>query len=130
MPQVSLVFHTYDLIASPTDDSETVIAILENVDTIWPAAPVNLHGFCSVELDADCTEAVLQVRRGSLSGDVIGIGAHFGPMDAGTIAFVPITVDQQDTPGDLASATYVLTLTCTDASGESGVGPVHLCAQV
>lgn len=129
MPQQALIFHTYAVVASPVDDAEVVIAILDQVDTIWPGGPVNLHGWVDVAPDADAANVRIRVRRGGLTGDAVG--------EPGTVAFDPaatantqVSLDVQDTPGNLASATYVLTMECESASAASTVGSVHLSAQV
>lgn len=130
MPQVSLVFHSYDVVASPADDAETVIAILPNVDTIWPAAPINLHGWVTLQPDAAATEVDIRIRRGSLSGDIVGQGGAVFGGGAGSEALVTVPVDCVDRPGAVAGATYVLTVAAVDATGPSSVSAVHLSAQV
>lgn len=130
MPQVSLVFHTYDVIASPADDAETVIALIEGVDTIWPTAPINLHGWVAINLDSDAVGVGLRVRRGSLTGAVVGPDPAVAGADPATASNALVSIDVVDLPGDTAAATYVLTATCPSASGESTVSAVHLAAQV
>lgn len=130
MPQPALVFHTYDIVASPTDDAEVVIAILSDIDTSLPGLPINLHAWAKIEVDADATSAVLTVRRGSLTGDVVGSGPAHQDFVAGDAENVLVGIDALDLPGDVASATYVVTLSMSDASAGSTVGGVHLSAQV
>lgn len=130
MPQVSLIFHTYDVVASPVAAAETVIGIITNVDTIWPAAPINLHGWVATGVDADATGLTLRIRRGSLTGDDVSNGGATVNVAAGTVEGEVVSVDCVDLPGDVASATYVLTLQLDAASGPSTVNAVHLSAQV
>lgn len=130
MPQVSLYFHTYNVVAQPAADAETVIAIITDVDTIWPSAPINLHGWTSIEPNADADGLILRIRRGSLTGDIVSPVAAVEFTPAGTFVQLPFSIDVQDTPGDTASATYVLTLECVNASGPTTVDAVHLSAQV
>lgn len=130
MPQVALVFHTYEIVGEPSDDAETVIAILDQVDTIWPTAPVNLHGWVDFAPDADATYGIIRIRRGSLTGDIVDNRSATVTFAAAADQNFGVGIDVRDTPGDLASATYVLTLSMNDAAAPTSIGALHLSAQV
>lgn len=123
-------FDTYDVVASPTDDTETVIAILGGVGELVPGLAVHLSGWANIEVDTDATGITLAFRRDSLTGT--------GPIASGTVTFTATggvltwecNVEGVDTPGDFAGAIYVLTATIADANGPSTVGAVGFHARV
>lgn len=123
-------YDTYDVVASPTDDQETVIAILGGVGELLPGLAVHLSGKVDVTPDTDAIDLVLQVRRGGLTGDSVGV--PWGPTFDATGG--PFTFQAEcevvDTPGDFAGAVYVLTLACVSAGGPSSVNALGFHARV
>lgn len=130
MPQERIFFDTYDVVASPGDDTETVIAILEGVVQRYNNTTIALSGWVSLAPDADATGMVLAIRRGDIDGDIINDA--FGIIAAaGTFSDVPVSIEVQDDQlGQVIDATYVLTLTCADASDTTSVNAVKLEARV
>lgn len=130
MPQISLVYDTYDVVASPADDAEIVIARLSTVTTINPQGVVHLHGWVNLAPDADATRATIQIRRDSLTGHLLDSAQGVASFVAGDAPNITVDVDVFDVNGDVASATYVLCLLMENATDESGVNAVHLEARV
>lgn len=115
------LYDTYDIVASPTDDTETVIAILNGVGELVPGLAVHLSALVGVTPETAVTGLTLIVRRNDLSGDTVGDPADVtftatgGPFDA------QVGIEVVDFPGDFAGAVYVLTLECVDAGDASTV---------
>lgn len=122
-------FDTYNVVAAPADDQETVVAILTGVGELLPNLAVNLHGWVDIIPDADVVGITLTVHRDSISGQQVGNPVAVGMSPAGTLTEALPTIDVVDFPGDFANATYVLTVTCASAGGASQVNSVHLSAR-
>lgn len=132
MPGQNLVFATYDVSASPADDAETVIAVLNGVSTIYDGQPVYLHLHIAISPDADATQVEVKIKRESIDGDDVGESIFCAiALDADGVA----TNTQGDTyvidePGNAQNATYVGTVEVHDATDESPVAQVYLEARV
>lgn len=132
MPGLNLIFSSNDIVASPTDDAETVVGLLVGPTTIFDNQPVYLYAWCDVSPGADTSLIGIQIRQTSLTGDVVGTGGAVGPALDG--AGAPIETQLQlhvtDAPGNAQNATYVVTLICADASAAATVNGVYLEARV
>lgn len=114
-------FDTYDVVASPADDTETVIAILGGVGELVPGLAVHLDACVFIGIDAQATDCLLAVRRESLTGDQVGVPQGLGGITPGSFGGFQVAVQVVDTPGDFAGAIYVLTAQCTNADSLSTV---------
>lgn len=122
-------FDTYDVVASPADDTETVIALLSGVGELLPNLNVHLHAMILLAPNADATLVSYTIRRDGLTGATVGqpwdTPIPASPPDAGFPGIIAVV----DTPGDFAGAIYVLTATVSGASGVSTVDSVWLGAR-
>lgn len=122
-------FDSYTIVASPAGATETVIASVSGVGELLPGLTVHLDAWANVTKEASAVDAILAIRRGSLTGTVVaGPVSMAGAVDAGADG-VSGTLQGFDAPGDFAGATYVLTLTMTSAGGASTVVAVGLHAR-
>lgn len=100
-----------------TTTTETVIATLAGVATPSRDAIVRLKGWLQLTLGTLTTDVTLRIRRGTAITDTLvgEANAIAVPSAAGTIAEFNIAV--QDTPGEVAGQSYVLTAEQTGATG-------------
>lgn len=123
-------YDTYDIVASPTDDAEVVVARLAAVSELLPDLTVHLEATINVAIAAAATSAILRVRRNGLTGDQVGADWPITYDPAATFANVSAAISAADNPGNFAGAVYVLTLECEDAATASTINAVHLGARV
>lgn len=130
MPQERIFFDTYEVVGPVEDDAETVIAVLEGVVQRYANTNIALSGWAAVIPDSDVTEMILRIRRGDIDGDPIGdVGGY--AFEAGAFGAGHVDIEVQDTDtGQVIDATFVLTLQCTDAGGQSQCNNVKLEARV
>lgn len=110
--------------------AETVLATVGKIDTPGPGMRVDLHGLVQLLVGTGTTGVTLRIRRGTdATGTLIGeANAETAGFTAGsTTAFV---IDVVDTPGELAGASYVLTVVQTGASGNGTASQAELEATV
>lgn len=129
MTRNPLNFSTGDVAASPADATETVIAILDGVTCQFSSDTFKLHGYVNIILDNDATDCILRVRRDSLAGDLVGSESSISASITPGNGAATNSIDVNDTPGDVANATYVLTAECSAASGPSEINDVSLNAR-
>lgn len=124
------LFHTYTVVASPSDDAETVIATLSGITELLPGLSVRLHGWANITGEASATDMRLRIRRASLTGTSVVGPFTFGTTDVTAAKPTEGNIYGSDQPGDFAGATYVLTVVMTAAAGTSTVNGVCLDATV
>lgn len=123
-------FTTTTVVASPTDATETVIALLGGITELLPNLTLKLDAKVNITTQAATTAVVLKIRRNGLTGTQVGVSTTTTiPGGAAAIA-LPCTAWAVDTPGDFSGAVYVLTATCTTAGGAATVNAVKLEARV
>jgi len=131
MPNVPNFTQTLDVVASLTDDAETVVGLLYPVTVALVNETIKLHGHVNVTVDATTTALEIGIRRDSISGSLIGLPQQVGQTAAfGAGSIVACDIDVEDTPGALSGGTYVLTAAATGATGPSTVNAVTLVARV
>lgn len=132
MPGENLVYQDYTVVASPTDDGETVIGRVPGVSTIFDNQPVYLHGWALIEPDADTTAISLTVRRGGVAGHIVDEPfTVFPALNAGGDNVAGIAeIFVMDQPGNAQNATYVVTATLDDSSAGGTVIKVYVEARV
>ena len=92
---------------------ETVILTLANVSTPGEGSAVELYGVVNLTVGTNGVGAVVRVRRGSLTGALIGT-AQTDTVVATDKYTIPFNVS--DGPVDEAGATYVVTVTETSGT--------------
>lgn len=116
------------VVASPTDNTETIIASLTLTDTASPVAGVELIAFAAFTIGTNGTAGNLRIRRTNASGTVI---AATGGLTAGVWAATQLAelyVAGFDTGPTLPGQVYVATLTVTAGSAASTVSALYLRA--
>jgi hypothetical protein len=110
--------------------AETVVATLSGVSVARLGEIPRLHGVVSITLGTATTAVVLRVRRDSVTGTVVGevqtdqIYSAAGSNETHEIVVSDIGV------GELAGATYVLTVVQTAATGNGTATHASLEAQL
>lgn len=100
-----------------TTTAETVVATLAGITTSLVGQRVKLRGWVQLTLGAATTTVTMRVRRTSVTGTLVGeANAVAIPSAAGTTGEFEVCVE--DSPGDLAGGTYVLTAEQTGATGD------------
>lgn len=112
--------------ALPATAAETVVATLVITDAAADSA-VELEGWCKILTGASTTSIVPRLRRDSVAGAVVG--------DANILTIIGAVgetheygIKAVDTPGEVASQTYVLTIVQTAATGAGTLRAVLLRA--
>ncbi len=119
----------------PTDTTlvtvaETVVATLAGVSMARPGESVRLHGECSVLTGVATTALTLRVRRDGLAGALVGEAVPES-VEAAAGGTEDHDIVMTDLPaGELAGATYVLTVQQTAATGNGTVAHASLEAVV
>jgi hypothetical protein len=92
---------------------ETIVLTLSNVDTPGPGSAVQLFGVVNLTVGTNGVGAVVRVRRGGLTGSLIGT-AQTDTVIATDKYTIPFEV--VDGPVDEAGASYVVTVTETSGT--------------
>lgn len=119
----------------PTDTTlvttaETVVATLSGVTMSRPGQSIRLHGSVSVTTGATTTALVTRIRQDSLTGALVDeaitdtLAAAAGGTEGHDI------VATHSPTGELAGATYVLTVSQTGATGNGACVHASLHAEV
>jgi hypothetical protein len=119
---------TSTVVASPTDNTETIIASLTLTDTASPVAGVELIAFAAFTIGTNGTAGNLRIRRTDASGSIV---AATGGLTAGVWAATQLAelyVAGFDTGPTLPGQVYVATLTVTSGSAASTVSALYLRA--
>lgn len=116
--------------AATTNNTETVIAQVQNVSNYAAGNRVHLRGWANVTPGATTTALTFRLRRGvDATGLLIGqpsvegAGITVGQAD-------DWSVEGQETPAEIAGASYVLTVQQTGGTGAGTVNAVELTATV
>ena len=110
--------------------AETVVATLGGVSVARPGESVRLHGEATVTTGTATTALALRLRRDSLTGVQVGetitdqVEAAAGSTETHDI------VATDPAPGELAGASYVLTVSQTAATGNGSAVHASLEATV
>lgn len=103
--------------------AETVVATLPGVSNQSVDGIIRLDGLAQVSGGTNTTFATLRIRRASLTGTLIG------EADAATLtgaAQGTFGIMAEDTPGEVAGVSYVLTVQLTAASANGSVPYAYL----
>jgi hypothetical protein len=110
-----------------TTTSETVVATLAGLNVDRIQRRVGFGGLVNILVGTGGTSVTVRVRRGSVSGAVVGVAQGQAVAAGSTYS---IAVDALDEPGEVAGATYVLTVAVAAATANSTVNYAHLAAVV
>lgn len=111
--------------------AETVVATLSGVSNYQPGQPVDLRGWLQVLLGVATTNVTLRIRQG-----VDATGTLVGEANAEAISTAAGSVEAHEiqtrfTPsGEIANASFVLTIQQTAATGNGTVQQANLEAEV
>lgn len=95
--------------------AETVVATVTVPSTPNPGATVTIEGHCQLTVGTGTTALTPRIRRGGLTGALVGEGNALGVSGAaGSTEEVDLTVDDQ--PGEVVNQVYVLTVAQTGAT--------------
>lgn len=114
--------------ASLVTTAETVVATLQIPGPASPSAVVLLEGYVALLTGTGTTGVTVRLRQNSVTGTVV---ATSGVVTQGVAAGAVDTfsINGQDTPGDVASMIYVLTVQQAGASANGTVNAVALQSQ-
>lgn len=121
---------TSTVVASPTDNTETIIASLTipNFNEIAVVSGVRLNGFAAFTIGTSGVSGNLKIHQTNAAGSTV---VATGAVNAGVWAATQLTtlavLGFDATPG---VAVYVLTLTVASGAAASTVSAVHLSAVV
>jgi len=110
-----------------TTTTETVVATLSGLNTDRSQSRVALTGVVNITVGTGGTSVTLRVRRASVYGAVVG-SALSHTVAAGSN--YSLAVQALDAPGEVAGATYVITVAVTAATGNSTVNYAYVGATV
>lgn len=110
--------------------AETVVATLSGVSVSRPGQSVRLRGVATVTTGVATTALTLRARRDGLAGALVGeaivdqVEAAAGSTETHEIAVTDAA------PGEIAGATYVLTVQQTAATGNGSAVHANLHAEI
>lgn len=113
----------------PSDDGPIGVAqlLIDNVFDV--TLPTVLTGWVVLACGADTTAVLVEIVRTG-SGDFVVASANYGAAEATDPAIgAPFFVAGIDPPGNAGQQTYILRVTCTDASGAGKTLGVYLDAR-
>jgi len=119
---------TTAVVASPTDNTETIIASITLADDASPAQGVELVAFAALTIGTSGTAGNLRIRRTNATGTVV---VASGAITAGVWAATQLAelyAAGFDAGPTLPGQVYVATLTVTGGAATSTVSAVYLRA--
>lgn len=120
---------TSAITANPAGATEATIATLTGVDSLFAQQSIKLHGYAAFQVAASTTSVVLKLRRDSVTGTTVATSPTFNGGDVTTPKLNAWDVFGIDTPTELASGTYVMTVTLAGAGGATTISSVWLEAR-
>lgn len=113
-----------------TTTTETVAATVAGVSTPKPGVKVTLTATVQVTAGTGTTALTPRIRRGTdATGTLLGEGNPIqGGVAAGSTS--TLTIQVEDTPGEVAGQSYVVTVAQTGASGNGTIVQADLKADV
>jgi hypothetical protein len=122
----SVVTATATVVASPTDNTETIIATL-TVPVVDADQTVYFWGWHAVTVGTNGTACTTKIRRTDASGST---RATTGAVTAVAATLREFGIQGSDAPGAVQNQVYVMTLTVTAGSAASTVSSLALFAAV
>ena len=101
-----------------TTTNEIVVATLAGVSAQGPQCSVALRGWVQLTAGTNTTAVTLRIRRGTTTGGTLvgEANAVAGGVTAGATS--GLDIETTDSPGEVASQSYVLTVQQTGASAD------------
>jgi hypothetical protein len=118
---------TGTVVASPTDDAETIVASLTIAENVAVSAGVLLRGWGAFTVGTNGVSANLRIRKTDVAGTVL---AATGAVTLAAADLAALAVDALDTSPALPNQVYVLTAELVSASAGSTFSAVRLSAIV
>lgn len=112
-----------------TTTAETVVATLQGVTTPFPGQVVKLYGLVLLTTGTSTTAVTMRVRRLTVAGTLVS-DQTAQPVTAAVPGPNTYDVYCEDSPGEVASFTYVLTATQTAAAANGASVYANLTARV
>lgn len=115
------------IVGSPALAAETTVAQTVVGGVAGATSRVLLIGFLALTVGTSGTAVRIRLRNGSITGTVVG---DTGALTAVAANLIAPGVLGFDTPGDVSSLTYVMTVQVTAGAAVSTVSSVQLVAVV
>jgi hypothetical protein len=113
-----------------TTTTETVVATVSNVGTPRAGCKVILRGWTQITTGTNTTALTVRVRRGTTITDPLVGEANPEQVEAAAGSTEAIDFAFEESPGELASASYVLTVQQTAASADGTALQSELTVEV
>ncbi len=113
-----------------TTTTETVVATLTGVTTPRPGSKILLTGMCQVTTGGSTTALTPRIRRGTTITDTLVGEANAQQVQAAAGSTETVTIDTEDSPGEIHNQTYVLTVQATAAAANASALQATLSATV
>jgi len=128
MPDVAVYSNAVQADTIVVTTAETDAVETPGVQTTPQRARVRLHGFAQVTAGVGATAVTLRVRRGAgVGGAIVGEG---NPVTVAAGNTVNLSIDVEDSPGEVANQVYTLSVQQTAATGNGTVVQAELAATV
>lgn len=115
------------IVGSPALAAETTVASMTVGGVAGPSSRVVLIGFVAFTVGTSGVSARIRLRNGSITGTVVGDTGALTVVAANLVSFMVLGVDS---PGDVSSLAYVMTLQIGSGAAASAVSSVQLLAMV
>lgn len=129
-PPFPLPIVTKTVVASPAAAAETVIAQLVVGSVADPTTQIDLSGWAAYTVGTTGNAVTLNIRRTGVSGTLVSSTGALTGSQHGAGILSDDDVEGLDTPGEVASLVYVLTMTVGAATAVSTVSAVKLRATI
>lgn len=113
-----------------TTTTEQVVATVTGVTTPRPGCKVVLRGWAQVTTGTNTTALTPRIRRGTTITDPLIGEANPEQVEAAAGSTEAVEIAVEDLPGELASASYVLTVQQTAASANGASIQAEITAEV
>lgn len=110
--------------------AETVVATLSGVSTPRPGIKVVISGWCQVTTGTATTALTPRIRRGTAITDTLVGEANADQVQAAAGSTENADIMVEDSPGEVAGQSYVLTIQQTAATGNGSCIQASLTADV
>lgn len=96
--------------------AETVLATLSGISTPHPATKVKIEGWAQITLGTATTAVTMRIRRGTAITDTLIGEANAEQISTAAGASEAHTIETEETLGEVANVSYVLTAQQTAAT--------------
>lgn len=115
---------------NPVTTAETIIATIAGVTTPRPGCKVVLFGSTQITIGTNATALTFRWRRGAAITDPLVGEANVVQIDTAAGSSEDHVHSVEDTPGEIAGQTYVLTVQQTAATANATVSQTEAWADV